>query len=501
MKVQLLDAGQIKAIHEASLKILERVGVMVPHAETLRRFADAGAGVDFEQSKVRIGPELVMRLLAQATKSFTLYGRDPAKTAAFGRGRRNYNSSAGQALWIDEPGGVRRFPSLDDVVTAGRLGDALPRINIVGAMADPHELPVQGRAAEVLATLVRQTTKPVHVWLHNRASAHSIVEIIQALRGDSRRAAEQPLCYAFLEPISPLRFPFDGVDLLYEVARIDMPVSVGPMAQMGLSAPATLSGTMAVENAEILAGICIAQLVRPGTAMCYGGVCHAFDMATTQIVFGGPEQALFGVAMTELGRSYGLPVYVNVGLTDAKRPDAQAGLESGVTLAMAAAAGADIFGHMGICGADQGASLDTLMLQHEIIDYVEGVMRPVAADPESIALDVIESVGAGGSFLACDHTVDHFRRELWFPSLLDRRFYDAWRADGAAALEARCTAQRRELLAAHQAAPLDPALDKALNSIVASDRQPQVAPSPARHGRPAPTAPSSRACALPPNLQ
>ena len=87
--------------------------------------------------------------------------------------------------------------------------------------------------------------------------------------------------------------------------------------------------------------------------VCYGGICHAFDMRTTQLIFAGPEQAIFGVAMTQMGKHYGLPVYINVGLTDSKRPDAQAGLEAGVTLAFGAAAGADIFGHMGICGVDQ----------------------------------------------------------------------------------------------------------------------------------------------------
>ena len=131
------------------------------------------------------------------------------------------------------------------------------------------------------------------------------------------------------------------------------------MAQMGATAVATLAGTIAQENAEILAGLCIVQLIGPGTPVCYGGIPHAFDMRTTQVIFGGPEQALMAVGLTELAHFYGLPVYINVGLTDSKLADAQAGLESGITLACGAMAGADIFGHLGICGADQGASLST----------------------------------------------------------------------------------------------------------------------------------------------
>ena len=162
------------------------------------------------------------------------------------------------------------------------------------------------------------------------------------------------------------------------------------MAQTGATAVGTLAGTMAQENAEILAGICIVQLIQPGTPVCYGGIPHAFDMRTTQLIFGGPEQALMAVGMTQMGKFYGLPVYINVGLTDSKLPDAQAGLEAGITLACGAMAGADIFGHLGICGVDQATSLPMLVMQHEIIGYVERLLRGVEVNDEKLGLDVIE---------------------------------------------------------------------------------------------------------------
>jgi trimethylamine--corrinoid protein Co-methyltransferase len=296
-------------------------------------------------------------------------------------------------------------------------------------------------------------------------------EIMIAVRGDERRAAEYPLWYPFLEPISPLRFPFNGVDLLFETARLNLPVPIGPMAQMGLSAPGTVAGTLAQENAEILAGVCITQLIRPGMPVCYGGICHAFDMQTTQLIFSGPEQAIFGVAMTEMGKHYGLPVYINVGLTDAKRPDAQAGLEAGVTLVLGAAAGADVFGHMGISGVDQASSLDMLMLQDEVIRYVESVLRQVDLSDDALGLEEIEAAGPGGTFIDREHTVRHFRRELWFPRLLDRRFYDAWLSDGATGTEERCRARKEEILRSHKPEPLADDLARTLDGIVAAARR------------------------------
>ncbi len=468
MIAQILTEDQIKRIHNASLAILERTGVHVPHDDMLSRFADAGASVDWDAKRVRIPAELVARSISQAGKQFTIYGRDLNRKAEFGFGKRNYNTIAGEAHWVDEPCQQRRFATLDDVATAARFADDMDCITIPGAMSDPHEMDVSYRCVEVMATMLRNTTKPITFWYHDRASAKYLNDMMIALRGSEAKAREFPVCYPFLEPISPLRFPFNGIDLLYETARLNLPVPIGPMAQMGISAPGTIAGTLAQENAEILAGVCITQLVQSGMPVCYGGICHAFDMRTTQMIFSGPEQAIFGVAMTQMGKRYGLPVYINVGLTDAKRPDAQAGMEAGITLAMGAAAGADIFGHMGISGVDQASSLDILTMQNEVIAYVESMMRGLDLSDDALGLDVIDS---GEPFIDSEHTAEHFRRELWFPRLLDRDYYQAWLDGGASDMESRCRARKEEVLRTHMPEPMPDDLDKALNEIVTAARQ------------------------------
>ncbi|MDP6380044.1 MAG: trimethylamine methyltransferase family protein, partial [Phycisphaerae bacterium] len=323
------DAGRIDA---ASRKILADVGVEIPHEETAGRLLEAGASRDPATGHVRIPSATIDASLSAAGKSFTIYGRDGDRPAHFGQGTRNYNSIAGEAHWIDEESDRRRPATLADVATAARVGDALDNINIVGAMADPQDVPVECRCVEVAATLLRNTAKPITFWFHDRRSARFVTEIFEAVAGGEDEAAKRPLGYPFLEPISPLRFPLDGIDLLYETARLNLPVPIGPMAQVGLSAPGTLAGTLAQENAEILAGVCITQAIRPGIAVCYGGIPHAFDMATTQMIFAGPEQCLMGAAMAQMGKLYGLPVYVNLGLTDSKTVDAQAGIEAGMSL-------------------------------------------------------------------------------------------------------------------------------------------------------------------------
>ncbi|HHN45850.1 MAG TPA: hypothetical protein ENN09_00275, partial [Planctomycetes bacterium] len=379
-----------------------------------------------------------------------------------------YNSIAGEASWLDEECMERRFAALADVETAARLGDALPAINVVGAMADPHDAPAAVQDVLVLQRLVKNTSKPFVFWFNNRMSTRYVCDMLTALAGSEPAVGERPPTYNFLEPISPLRFAFNGIDLLYETARFPLPVSIGPMAQAGATAPVTLAGTLVVENAEILAGVCITQLIREGTPVCYGGIPHTMDMRTTQMVFSGPEQALMAAGAVQLGKLHGLPVYINVGLTDSKIPDAQAGLESGMTLLAGALAGADIFGHMGICGVDQATSLTMLVMQDEIIQYVERIMAGVKVDEDTLAVDVIRSVGPGGNYLSEPHTAQHLRTEHWFPRLLDRRFFDAWAAEGKRDMAWRCREMKEKLLAEHEVTPLHPAVEKEIDRIAAS---------------------------------
>jgi trimethylamine--corrinoid protein Co-methyltransferase len=471
MFVSAISKEEIKKIHEASLKILERTGVEVPHEEVLSRFADSGAKVDLKTKRVRIPSDLVEKSVKSARKSYTLYGRDLSKKAEFGAGKRNYNSIAGEALIVDEIGGERRYTSLDDVKKAVILADALDKITIPGAMSDPAELPVEWRCVAVAAEMLRHTAKPVTFWFHDRASAKYLVDMVIAMRGDEKKAEEFPPFYPFFEPISPLRFPVNGIDLLFETARINLPVPIGPMAQTGLSAPCSVAGTMAQENAEILAGVCITQLIRPGMPVCYGGICHAFDMSTTQMIFSGPEQCVFGAGMTQMGKHYGFPVYVNTGLTDSKVPDAQAGLESGVSLAFSAAAGADIYGHLGICGVDQAASFDMLVMQNEVISYVESSLRKVDFSDEAFGLDVIDEVVREGSFIEHTHTAERFRDELWFPRLLDRNYYQPWKDKGSLSMRERCRAERDRILQTHRPEPVSDELDRILTETVAAAKK------------------------------
>jgi trimethylamine--corrinoid protein Co-methyltransferase len=197
-------------------------------------------------------------------------------------------SSPGQYGWIDMETGLRRAPTTEDAQNAIRLGDALPNVTIVGSMAMPTEVPPAYRDVFLTAELVKGTTKPTRVYVTNGQTAKYVLEIYRAIAGGAAALRERPMAEAFLEPISPLQLPADGLAALVEFLRAGQTASFGPMAMASGTAPATLAGTLAQENAEVLSGIVATQLLAPGASVTYGGIPHVMDPRTSICSFGSP---------------------------------------------------------------------------------------------------------------------------------------------------------------------------------------------------------------------
>jgi trimethylamine:corrinoid methyltransferase-like protein len=472
IQVNVLSEQEIGVIHDASLTILRDTGVLVHHEEMLTLLGQAGALVDTTTRIARLPEQLVMDSVAQAGKRYTLYGRDPKRVARFGQGDFVSMSSPGQYAWIDMETGRRRPATIQDTRDAIRLADALDNITIAGAMAQPEEISERYRDVFLTGELVKGTTKPTRCWARNGATARYILEIYRAVAGGAEALRTRPMVEAFMEPISPLQLPRDGLDIVKEFAQAGQPVSIGPMAMVSGTGPGTLAGTLALENAEILAGVVMTQTLAPGTSITYGGIPHIMDPRTGICSFGSPEQGLMAVAMVQMGRSYGFPVYVNVGLTDAKTLDSQAGTEKATTMLLGALAGADMFGHAGICGTDHAGSLEWLMADHELMAYVKRIARGFDVTAETLATDVIGTVGPGGSFLAEEHTVRHFRNELWMSGAAwTRQTWDAWTGAGRRTMSDRIRSEVSRILTEHTPDPIDANMAAEIDRIVGAARR------------------------------
>jgi trimethylamine---corrinoid protein Co-methyltransferase len=471
-RIEVLTGKEIGIIHDATLKILAETGVKVHHDEILKLLGQAGAKVDGDMKIARMPERLVMDSIACAGKQYTLYGRDGTRQTRFGFGEPSLMSSPGQYRWIDTDSGLRRAARVSDVGEAIRLGDALEHIGVVGSMAQPEEIDEAWRDVYLTGELIKGTTKPTRRWVKNGRNAEYILEMYRAAAGGAEALRKRPRVEAFLEPISPLQLPGHGLEILRLFAQAGQPVSVGPMAMTGGTAPATLAGTLAQENAEILAGVVVTQTIAPGTAMMYGGIPHIMDPSTGICSFGSPEQALMGSAMVQMARHYGFPCYINVGLTDSKLLDAQAGIEKGTSLLMGLLAGADTFGHAGICGTDHAGGLAWLMLDNELMAYAKRIARGIGVSREATATEVVAAVGPAGNFLEQEHTALHFRSELFLPGAAwTRQSWDGWESQGRSSMGERLVAEVKRILAMHTPTVADEKLARELDRIVKTARE------------------------------
>jgi len=448
------------------------VGVLVQNSFILERLAEKGAVIDRSKGIAKFKEDTVTWALETTGKKYILHGRNPERIARYGYGDHNLISSPGQYSWFDHHSGERRAPTLEDGIAAATLGDALPNITIVGGMSVPMDVDEEVRDIVLTAQLVKTTSKPTWCWASSRRNSKYILEIYKAVAGGKEELKRRPRVESFLEPISPLRLADPSLSNLIEYIEHGQPICVGPMASVSGTGPATLAGTLAQENAEILAGIIIVQALGPGTPMMYGGIPHVLDPRKAYFSFSSPEQALMAVSMVEMGKYYGLPVYVNVNLSDAKTLDVQAGMEKLGTLIPAMLAGADLFGHAGILGSDHGGSLPWLVIDNEAMSFAKRMVEGYQIDEDRLAYTTIAEVGPGGEYLSHPHTRRYCREELWFPDQLWARLpYDDWKAQGSLSMMDRAVAKVDQILNHHQLEPIDPLLAQEIDRIVAAAKR------------------------------
>lgn len=430
-KIEILSKDEIYKIHITSLNILEKIGIKVMDDNILNLLKNAGCEIDYENRIAKIPQYLVIESIKKIPKNFTIYARNNKYNVTFGNGEIKFMSSGGQMNVVDPIMKNRKTGTLEDTINAVKLGYSLENINIVGAMVVPNDVPLELADIYMYSILLKYSPKVIFSWVYNKRSAKYILKMLSIITGGIEELRKKPLTFYFCEPTSPLKFGENALQVLQEFSSIGLPVSFGPMVMASASGPATLAGTLSMENAEILAGTVIAQLIYPGVPILYGGVPHILDQKTGNISFGSPEQGIMAAAITQIGKYYGFPVHVNIGLTDSKLPDAQSGIEKASTMLMGALVGAELSGHLGISGADMGACFEQLIIDNELAGYIKRIIKGFEINDETLAFEIAEKVGIGGSFLTQKHTLKYIRSEFWYPKIFDRKDWNSWHNLGA----------------------------------------------------------------------
>ncbi len=426
-----MNSEDVERIHEASLRILDEVGVRLEHDAIVARMLTAGARPGQGPHDVRLPPQMVREHLALAPRQVALGARDGTTTLVHAVSETVFWTAPVLYLWT---GAERRPITSDDLRAVARLCDGLDAVQgVMGvAMAD---VPPLHRDFVGLRVIAESTRKHARVLCFSPRGMDALVRMKPVFPG--------PWFSVGFTAHGPLRWTNLALEVFARSAGHGIPATVNGEPMAGASAPVTLAGAFAVGNAEILAGIVVNQLLEPGRPVVYNlGLGHVLDMRHATAVTGGPENALFARASAALGRFYGLPSSSWVS-TESPFEDEQAALETMFGIATHLQEGVSLVWGLGQLESEMTLSLAQLVIDDEMVAYARRHRRGLAVDDASLALDVVREVGIAGSYLETDHTFAHHRHELFSPRLLNRRPRNACPGP----LHEVAAARARELLA------------------------------------------------------
>lgn len=465
--VEILSADQVEAIHAASLRILAEIGVEVLGDRAIDRLRAAGADVDTGTRRVRLDPGLAEALVASAPPSFELHARNPDRNVVLGGEHLVFCSVGGPAFVSDLDRG-RRPGNQTDFVSYVRLVGALKVLHQEGGgPLEPTDLPVATRHLDMYGTFARELDKTWHCLGAGQTVVDDAIEVACLTRGiDRDQLAREPSLITIINSNSPLRLDGPMSDGLIEMALHGQPVVVTPFTLAGAMSPVSLAGALAQQNAEALFMVALAQAVRPGAPVVYGGFTSNVDMRTGSPAFGTPESVKAQFATGQLARRYGIP-WRSSNATASNTVDAQAAYESEMAVWGAVMGGVNLL-YQGAGWLEGGltASYEKLILDAEILQMMSEVLSPLAVGEAELGLEAIAEVGPGGHFFAAAHTLERYETAFYRPLLSDWRNFETWQEDGARTATERANAIWKQLLAAAEPPALDPAVDEALEAFV-----------------------------------
>jgi len=475
--LEILSTDQVEHIHRASLDLLENYGIRILHEGARKLFSDAGATVDQSNEMVRLDRDFVMQQVALAPSEITLHARNPAKNFKLGGNHLAFTSVGGPAYCNDLDRGRRRG-SFDDACDYMRLVQSLDILHQEGGGPfEPIELPPETRHLDLYQAQIRLLDKnwqPIALGAERARDAINMAAI--GLGMSKQELAHKPALFAIINTNSPLQIDIPMAEGLIEMAGAGQVVCITPFTLAGAMAPVTLAGTLTQQNAEALAGITLAQLVRPGTPVVYGAFTSNVNMKTGSPAFGTPEYAKAAQASGQLARRYGIPMRSS-NVTSANVVDAQSTYESAMSLWASISGHANIVVHAaGWLEGGLTASFEKLIIDAEMLQMMSEYLQPIEVNDETIALDAITEAGAGGHFFGVAHTMSRYETAFYHPILADQGNFETWEEGGSENSQVRANKIWKQLLQAYEQPPLDPAIDDELSSYVAKRKEGAPAP-------------------------
>ncbi|NTU88954.1 MAG: trimethylamine--corrinoid methyltransferase [Actinobacteria bacterium] len=468
-KFDVLTPEQVARINEETMKILEEVGVEFDYEPAIKVLQEHGVRV--EGNTAHFTEDFIQARLKEAPSEFKFHARNPEKTVNCGGGDLILTPSYGPPF-VYGADGSRRYSVKEDYDNIVKLAHVSANINHTGGnVCEPTDIPDPIKHLKMLESHIRYSDKAFMGSAHGVVGAMDSVEIAKILFGDTETIKRNPVLNTLINSITPLKYDERMLGALMTYAEYGQCSMVSSLVMSGSTGPVTMVETLAIQNAEALAGIALAQCVNPGAPCIMGSTSGPADMRTMALSIGTAETALYTSATAQMARFYGIPSRGGGGLNDGILPDAQAGYEAMLTLLAAASSGINYVLHAaGIMHYYNAFSYEKFIIDDEIAGLARKFTQGYNFDEDHFLFDDVKEVGPGGHFLYQDSTLD-FAHELRVPMLSSRSDYGTWEAQGATSAAQRATARWQKQLSEYQAPELDAGIDKELTAFIEARSQ------------------------------
>ncbi|MEW6403540.1 MAG: trimethylamine methyltransferase family protein [Chloroflexota bacterium] len=466
-RFEVLDLSEVESIHAASMEVLAEVGVKVNYKKARDIFREAGADVDEQTQAVKIPEKLVRWAIDQAPKQFSLFGIDAEFRLDIGPNQASpiFAGLGTPTRVLDLNNGAIRPCTKQDMIDHIILIDACNHIHNSQMDIWPDDILMTTIHTEAIWAWAHHSRKPYGMGCYGYLPTWDMMRMMAIAVGGKEELQKRPRFFAICSVVSPLQMDQAQAEGLLICAEYGQPVTCAPEAIAGMTAPITLAGLVAQENAAILAHITLAQIFRPGTPVLYGTVSTTANMRYGTVTLGSPETGLITAASAQMARYYGLPIRSVGGTTESKREDLQAGFERMGTLLPAVLAGVNLITCAGTLDSTMLESHALLMLDDEICGSALRLARGIEVNNESLAVSLIKRVGYSGNYITAKETSRLYRKELFMPTLLAREPYETWEKEGSKLAIDRARQRALDILSKHQPREVDPAVARELEAF------------------------------------
>lgn len=444
----LLDPCEASRIHEASLEILEEVGVRVRSEKARRLFRSHGCSVDTETHIIRIPSSVVEDWRQAFPHTFTLHGRDADWDRTVPDDGPLISTTGAAPNVIDLETGEQRRALVADIADMAHLVNELPGLDVFSIPTTADDAPDGRFHLSRFYPALRNCVKPVTGSAPNAEEAHDIFRLGCLIAGGEDTYRERPfITYISCPVVSPLTLDAEPTEMLLHFTEQELPAYSVITPSAGLTAPLTLTGCLAQSNAEFLTHALLRQMARTGTPLIYFPLPAVTDVRSGAYASGAVETGMLVMACAQMARYYGVPSAGYAGLTNAKVNDAQAGFETGISATAAVLAGVDLIKMSGLIDALMAFDFAKTVIDDEIAQMLKRMTKGFGFGEHNLALDVIASAGPGGMFIDKEHTIKHMRDAMFFPEIADRQSREDWQAGGAESAHSRAAERVTQILA------------------------------------------------------